>query len=408
MNELVIDRLGAQGDGVANSNEGSIFVPFTLQGETVAVSGSGKRRDLETVVSPSPSRVEPICMHFGKCGGCQLQHMEQGAYLEWKRDLVKAALQSENISIEVDPVRTFENGKRRRAVFSARQTNEGLVLGYLERGSHTMTAVQECPVLLPEIVQAIEPIKQIVSGLIPAKDISHVSVLACDNGLDISIECEKAPSDRQRQTVIRRFMETDFCRLSVNGEVVIEQKPPLLTFGKTKVTPAPGGFVQAVKLAETAMSEIVIAHLSRCKKTVDLFCGSGTFALDLAEFSSVIALESEAASIAALELAWRNSAGKLRTIKAEKRDLSRRPLTAAEMKKIDGVVFDPPRAGAEMQAKQLAKSKVKKIAAVSCSPTTLARDLRILINGGYKLLSVTPLDQFVYTPHIEVVALLER
>lgn len=408
MSELVIERLGAQGDGVATSPSGGVFVPFTLQGETVIATENGKRRELEEIVSPSPSRIEPVCAHFGKCGGCQLQHMEQGAYLAWKRDLVQAALQSENISIDVEPVRTFENGKRRRAVFSAQQTNDGVKLGYLERNTHTLIAIEECPVLLPTIVSAIEQVTQMVAGLIPAKEIAHVSVLACDNGLDIAVNCEKSPSDQQCQIAIRQFMEAQFCRLSVNGEVLVELKAPFLTFGKTEITPAPGGFVQAVKLAETAMSELVISHLSGCKKTADLFCGSGTFALGLAEFSTVIALESEAMSIAALEQAWRNSAGKLRMITAEKRDLSRRPLTSAEMKKIDGVVFDPPRAGAEMQAKQLAKSKVKKIAAVSCSPTTLARDLRILINGGYKLLSVTPLDQFTFTPHVEVVALLER
>lgn len=405
---LTIERLGTQGDGIVANSNGNIFVPFTLEGETVEVSGSGKRRDLETVVTPSPSRVEPICSHFGKCGGCQLQHMEQKAYLEWKRELVVSALRSENISTPVEPVRTFKNGKRRRAVFTATQTSGGIVLGYLERNSHTMIAIEQCPVLNPKIVDAIDKVRQVIASLVPANELSHVSVLACDNGLDISFECKKQPSGTQIKSAIRRFTESGFCRLSINGETVVELKTPMLSIGATRVTPAPGGFVQAVKAAEIAMRDMVVSHLSPAKKTADLFCGIGTFALHLAEFSTVTALESDEASIEVLRQAWRNTAGKLRMINAEKRDLSRRPFSAAEMKKIDGVVFDPPRAGAEMQAKQLAKSKVKKVAAISCNPATLARDLRILIDGGYKLLSVTPLDQFVYTPHVEMVALLER
>lgn len=406
--ELVIDRLGAQGDGIATAQAGNVFVPFTLQGEKVTVMGDGKRRDLESVISPSSTRINPICTHFGKCGGCQLQHMEAGAYLQWKRDIVVAALRAENIDALVEPVQAFEKGNRRRAVFAAKQTSEGVVIGYQERHSHALIALAECPVLVPAIINELPAIKSAISGLLSPKDASHVTVLCCANGLDIALECKEMPSTQQRKNTIRRFMETKFCRLSVNGEVLVELKSPRLTFGATDITPAPGVFVQAMKPAELAMSDLVKNHLAKCKKTADLFCGIGTFALQLAEFSSVIALESDEASIQALVLAWRETAGKLRTINAEKRDLYRRPLTSAEMKKIDGVVFDPPRAGAEMQAKQLAKSKVKKIAAVSCNPTTLARDLRILMDGGYKLISVTPLDQFIYTPHVEIVALLQR
>lgn len=264
---LTIERLGAQGDGVATASSGSVFVPFTLQGETVVTEGSGKRRSLQSVTSPSPSRIEPVCSHFGTCGGCQLQHMKQDAYLEWKRELVTSALQSENIAIPVDPVRSFENGKRRRAVFAAKQTSDGFMLGYLERNSHNLIAIEQCPVLMPQIVQAIEPIRQMIAGLVPANETAHVSVLACDNGLDISLECKKQPSGQQIQNVIKRFMNSGFCRLSVNGESVIELKTPVLSFGATNVTPAPGGFVQAMKAAETTMSDMVGTHLSSCKKT---------------------------------------------------------------------------------------------------------------------------------------------
>jgi len=216
------------------------------------------------------------------------------------------------------------------------------------------------------------------------------------------------PGERQQQATMRAFLTSGFCRLSLNGDVLIEVEKPVLKMGQAQVVPPPGCFVQAMSAAETQMAEMVVSHLQGCKQVADLFCGIGTFALRLAEHASVLAIETDQPSLDALAGAWRDTGGKLRTINTEKRDLFRRPLMANEMKKITGVVFDPPRAGAEAQARQLAKSKVAKIAAVSCNPTTLARDLQVLCDGGFRVKSVTPFDQFAFTPHVEVVVLLER
>jgi 23S rRNA (uracil1939-C5)-methyltransferase len=189
---------------------------------------------------------------------------------------------------------------------------------------------------------------------------------------------------------------------------LIETKRPMLSMGLAKVSVPPGMFVQAVEEAEQVMAKLVVEHLNGCKQVADLFCGVGTFALRLAEYSTIFACENNQAALDALDDAWRATGGKLKAIKTEKRDLFLRPVMADELKKIQGVVFDPPRAGAQAQAKQLARSKVRKIAAVSCNPVSLAQDLAILIEGGFRLAGITPIDQFVFTPHVEVVALLER
>jgi 23S rRNA (uracil1939-C5)-methyltransferase len=182
----------------------------------------------------------------------------------------------------------------------------------------------------------------------------------------------------------------------------------LLRTGIAWVTPPPGGFVQASAECENAMAELVTAHLAGCKKVADLFCGFGPFALRLAEYATVQAMESDGLALAALNQAWRETGGRLKAMVHDKRDLYRRPMSAVELKGIDGVVFDPPRAGAEVQARELAKSKVRRIAAVSCNPQTLVRDIKILLDGGFRLVSITPIDQFAFTPHLETVALLER
>jgi len=216
------------------------------------------------------------------------------------------------------------------------------------------------------------------------------------------------PSDVQLKKAVSKFTESGLIRLSLNGDVIVERIRPVLQIGQATVCPPPGGFIQAISGAEHTMADLVVRHLCDSKTVADLFCGVGTFALRLAEHCAVLAIESDQPSLTALDEAWRGTGGKLFAVNVEKRDLTRRPLMASEMKKIEGVVFDPPRAGAEVQARQLAMSKVSRIAAISCNPVTLARDLRILIDAGYELDSVTPLDQFVYTPHVEVVALLQR
>jgi len=199
----------------------------------------------------------------------------------------------------------------------------------------------------------------------------------------------------------------DLARLSNHGDRVIERRAPILRMGRAEVSPPPGAFLQATEAGEEALAASVCRALAGARKIADLFAGAGTFTLRLAENARVHAVDFEETSLAALIKAARATAG-LQDVTIERRDLFRRPLDASELAACDAVVFDPPRAGAEAQAKALAGSAVRLVVAVSCSAETFARDARILIDGGYAIGPVTPLDQFRFSPHVELLAAFRR
>lgn len=404
---FTIDRLGAQGDGIANTETGPVFVPFTLPGEVVTAAREKDRATLMAVLEPSPLRVEPACRHFGECGGCAVQHLEGAAYNDWKREKVAEALKRERVEADVAPTIPCPPASRRRVTLSARRTETGMQLGYNRAHSHTIIDIDECPIAVPEIVAALGTLKALGGLICKTAKPFHLSVTQTASGLDI------AAADSGELAGAARIMASDFvareglARLSVDGEIIVEPRKPAVFFGDVSVSPPPGGFLQAVASAENAMVELVAGHLAKAKKIADLFAGSGAFALRLAKKAEVHAVEGDGAALAALDRGFRFGTGLKRVI-AERRDLFRRPLTFKELNAFDGLVFDPPRAGAEDQSKQIARSDIPLVAAVSCNPATLARDLAILIGGGYRLKSVTPVDQFLWSPHVEAVALLEK
>ncbi len=408
MVETSIERLGRRGDGIATTDEGNVFVPFTLPGEQVEITNTGQRRAIEKIIRPSPDRITPVCTHFGVCGGCQMQHMGEDCYLKWKLALLHDALGAQGITHDTEPIHSFAIPSRRRAVFQAQFTKTGLLFGFAKRLSNTVINIDSCPVLVKEISSRIQDLKDLASLVPKSKKGFRVSVLSCVNGLDININGITFPDDRKLQSLVSMAVDKDFARLSIANETVVERRKPELGLGGIVVHPPPGAFVQAVKAAEIAMAQSVVADLSPCKSVADLYSGIGTFALRLARESEVLAVEEDGSAIEALDAAWRATAGKLKRIRTEKRNLERSPLQARELKKFDGLVFDPPRAGAELQALQIAKSGVPRVAAVSCNPVTLARDLRILVDEGYNIMRIMPVDQFRYTPHLEVVALLRK
>mgnify|MGYP003634094328 CR=1 FL=1 len=411
---LDITRLGGQGDGIAETPSGQIFVPFTLPGDVVNAAVEKGRATLMAVLTASADRVTPPCPHFGPddenagCGGCALQHMADAPYRAWKRDLVVAALEGRGITAEVAPLVACAPHSRRRVVFAAKRTDKGALVGFYRAGSHQIVAITTCVIATPRIVEALPSIRRLASAVAVGKEAFHLSVLDAAPGLDIAVEAPFKLSEPDRLRIISATRtEQPVARLSFNGEILIEKQPPQLTFGSVLVSPPPGGFVQATAEAEAVMGELVAEHLKKSKRVIDLFSGSGTFALRLAAQSHVHAVEADGPSLAALDKAARRAQG-LKPVSVEKRDLFRRPMMTAELKAYQGLVFDPPRAGAEVQVADIARSTIPRVAAVSCNPVTLARDLEILIAGGYRVLSVTPIDQFLWTSHVEVVALLER
>lgn len=409
---VTIERLGAQGHGVAEYNGIPVYVPYALPGEVLAIARNGDHGTVMSTSNLSPDRIEPACRHFGSdsdaCGGCSLQHLAKAPYNAFKRDLVIEALASKRLVPEVKEIIACEPGERRRTVFSARQTEKEFLLGFNRAETNHIVSITECPIAVPGIVARLDAIRAIGAALATGSDTFRLSVLETLTGLDIAAEGLKALSDKQRRTVTEVVLSLrGIARVAADGETVIEPQKPLIDFGGTRVSPPAGGFTQATKPAEDAMAEIVMAHVGKAKRVADLFAGSGTFSLRLARKTKVHAVEGDAKAIAALDHAARNTQG-LKPVTVEKRDLFRRPLMVSELKNFDAVVFDPPRAGAETQVKELARSTVKTIAAVSCNPQTLARDLKILVDGGYKIVSVTPIDQFLWSSHVEAVALLTR
>ncbi|MBR0556736.1 class I SAM-dependent RNA methyltransferase [Ciceribacter sp. L1K23] len=411
---VTIDSLGAQGDGIVHAENGPVYVPFALPGETVAIARVKAQGTIISMAKASSERVAPPCRHFGPdgdggtCGGCSLQHMSRPLYTGFKRDLVISALKSKGLAADVRPIIEAEPGERRRVVLAARRTEKGLLLGFHQSESHHIVAISECPIASPGIVSRLEAIRKIGFSLSTNADPFRMTVLETLSGLDIAVDGLKGVSDGQRRAVTQVVLSLrGIARVSANGEILIEPVKPALDFGGVTVNPPPGGFVQATQKAEQAMAELVLAHVGKAKRIADLFAGSGTFSLRLARVGQVHAVESDEKAMKALDHAARNAQG-LKPVKAEKRDLFRRPLMTQELKAFDAVVFDPPRAGAEAQCKELARSSVKKIVAVSCNPLTLARDLSILAEGSYRIETVTPIDQFLWSSHVEVVATLTK
>lgn len=402
---FTIKRLGSQGDGVAETETGELFIPFTLPGETVTAARERDRATLMAVLEASPLRIDPACRHFTECGGCAVQHLQDDAYHQWKRDKVVHALKG--IAGDIGALVPCASHTRRRVVLAARRADTGMLLGFHRHLSPEIIPIEECPISLPEIVAALDRLRSVADLVCATTKSFRMVVTVTGSGLDVAVYESGKLGENQRRVASNFIMANGFARLSIDDEIVIEPKKPVIMFGTVAVAVPPGAFLQATEAAEQAMADIVGGHLKRAKKVADLFAGCGSFALRLAAKSEVHAVEGDAAALSALDRGSRFATG-LKRVTGERRDLFRRPLTFKELNAFDGVVFDPPRAGAEDQSKQIARSDVPFVAAVSCNPVTLARDLRILMDGGYVLQSVTPIDQFLWSPHVEAVALLEK
>ncbi len=406
--EVTIARLGAGGDGVAEGASGPVYVPFTLPGERVVIARKPgeDRGDLLDVIAPSGDRVAPVCPYFGACGGCALQHMERDAYLAWKRDQVAAALKARGLAADIEPVRPAPSASRRRATLAIGRGKEGPVLGYRRARSHDLIDVEACPVLTAAISDRLPRLKQALGPLLAGKREARVTVTETESGLDVFLEGAR-PSPAAIAAFAARAPALGVSRLTVGGDTIAPGAAPEVDLMGAKVKLPPGAFLQASREAETEMAALVREGVGKAKRIADLFAGLGTFTFALARNAAVDAYEADEPALAALAEAARRTP-KLKPVRTFARDLFRAPLSVAELQAYGAVVFDPPRAGASAQAAQLAKSPVSALVAVSCNPGTLARDLRILVDGGYRITRVVPVDQFLFSPHIEVVAQLSR
>ena len=408
--ELLIEQVGGEGDGVA---KGPVFVPFALPGERVLATGGGDRRELVEVLAESEQRVEPPCPHFFACGGCALQHWAHEPYLAWKVERLRGTLARERLETEILPAFGAAPATRRRVALHARKGGrEAARLGYKIRKSWDLVDIEVCPISDPKIQAAIPQLKRLAAPLFEhPKSAPTLHVTLSDTGLDIDISGVERKSGGlsadARMILAERAAEADFARVTLDGEVAYGARTPQVRLGPAVVRLPPGAFLQATACAEEAMTGFLAQAAAGAHRIADLYCGVGTFTFRLAEIAPVYAADFAPEAIQALNAALATAPG-LKGVAAEARDLVRRPMLAEELKKVDVAVFDPPRAGAAEQTAELARSNVARVVAVSCNPATFVRDARKLVDAGFTLERLMPVDQFLWSSHIELTAVFSR
>lgn len=402
MSEFEIIRLGHQGDGIA---EGPVFAALTLPDEIVTGTLDGTRLNDVRIVTPSEDRVRPPCRHFKSCGGCQLQHARDEFVAGWKADVVRHALAAQGLEAEFRAVITSPERSRRRARFSVRRTKKGALSGFHGRASGAIVEIPDCHLLRKELLAAVEIAKSLAVLAGSRKAEMSVTATTSNVGLDISVTGGKSLDGPLRMQLGQEAERHGLARLSWDGELAAQREPPAQTFGRAHVVPPFGAFLQATHAGEAALLASIVEIVGDAQDVIDLFSGCGTFSLPLAENAQVHAVEGDADMVAAMDAGWRKAQG-LKRLTHEARDLFRRPLQPDELKKFGAAVIDPPRAGAEAQVAELAKSGVKKIAYASCNPVSFARDVKVLCDAGYGIDWVQVVDQFRWSSHVELVASL--
>jgi len=404
---FTIDRLSLLADGVAQGPEGTVHVAMVLPGEVVEGVPENGRIAAPAIVMPSPDRVKAPCPHYRICGGCILQHGSESFVAGWKASVVETALAQRGIAARVSRVETSPEFSRRRASFSGRRTKKGTLVGFHARASETVVEVPNCRILRPELLACLPALNEATALGASRKGEMSFAVTLSEAGLEVAAKGGKELDPALFEALARLAEAQDFARLSWGEQTIAARRPALQSFGTARVSPPPGAFLQATAEGEVALLAFVRHSVQGAAKLADLFAGCGTFALPLAAQAEVHAVEAEAAMLAALDKGWRGASG-LKRVTHEARDLFRRPLLPDEIDRFDAVVLDPPRAGAEAQVAEIAASKLRRLAYVSCNPVTFARDAERLVQAGFRLDDVIVVDQFRYSAHIELAARFTR
>ncbi|MFH5773065.1 class I SAM-dependent RNA methyltransferase [Paracoccus sp. NGMCC 1.201697] len=400
-----IERLGRKGDGVALTEDARALAALTLPGEVIEGEDIDGRIAAPRILSPSADRVRPACAHYRACGGCSLMHGSDAFVRDWKVGVVTEALRAQGLTAPVAGVHVSPPRSRRRAVLSARRTKKGVLLGFHARASDIIVDIADCHVLRPAIQDALPLLRQIVTaGASRAGELS-LTVAETTSGLDVAVSGGKPLDPPLFEALAGLADRGDLARLSW-GDQSITRRPPMVSFGRASVVPPPAAFLQATAEGEAALAGATRSIVGDAARVLDLFAGCGTFTLPLAERAEIHAVEGLAAPLQALQAAARKTPG-LRRITTETRDLARRPLLADELE-YDAIVIDPPRSGAEAQARQIALSQVSRLAWISCDPVTFARDARILAEKNWAITRLFIVDQFRWSPHVETVAEIRR
>ncbi len=413
--ELEIESLGALGDGLGTLADGTrIYVPYAAVGDRLIVALEGRRGDgavgrIVEILHPGPGRAQSPCRHFGRCGGCALQHIDEASYRRWKIEQVETALRRSGLGNDaISDLVSIPPHTRRRAALVALGRGNGVELGFHARASRSVVDLDECHVLTPALTALLAPLRAALGPWLTAGKTADIVLTDTATGIDMLVAAKTAPSLAARRHLTDLGRAHDLARISwsragAEPEPIMQQRQPRLRFGDVAIDLPPGAFIQPSAAGEAALVRAVLAFLPKAGRVADLFAGCGTFAFVLSRHAAVHAVESDKAAVEALVRAA-SRAGLAGRVTAERRNLESYPLAAPELDRFDAVVFDPPRRGAKAQAAALAQSAVPVVIAVSCDPKTFARDARLLVDGGYRLESVVPVDQFTWAAHVELVA----
>ena len=415
--KVTIGELGGLGDGIVQVSGKTIYVPFTVSGDVVDIKCEGSKGRVRHIHQASTHRIDPICQHYTKCGGCQLQHVEDNYYRNWKTGLIETALINQGIDdADILPLHISPVGSRRRASFHAIGRGGGeIVLGYAQKSSHNLIDLEMCPILVPEIVKFIIPLKSFLKKLLKKKQKMTIQVTRGDNGLDVIFKGKGEITLDLRMDLATLAEENNLSRISwfdtslkkTYYETLAERRKPYVKFGGHKVFFPEGSFLQATSQGQETLISTMLQGIVGCNRVVDLFSGCGTFSIAAANYANVHAVENNEDMLTALK----NSSNLIRGIKqvtTELRDLFLRPLLPHELNKYDVAIIDPPRAGARHQMVEIINSDIKKLIMVSCNPVSFARDVQGLIEAGFKMGAILPIDHFLFSPHLEIITVFDR
>ncbi|HKF60331.1 MAG TPA: TRAM domain-containing protein [Dongiaceae bacterium] len=410
--EIEITALGLAGDGIGHLEGRAVFVPYAAPGDRLLVrleddGEGGWRGRILRRLQEGTERVQPPCPHFADCGGCSLQHLAPAAYRRWKQGLVEEALSRRGVETAIAPLLVLPPGGRRRAVLAAEVGPDGITLGFNAAGSSRVVDLTTCLLLTPKLQAFLAPLRRALIPVLKRRERADAMVTETDSGIDLWLQQRGSPGEAGRRSLIDLAEAQDLARISVghDAELLLQRRLPGMLFGKTQVAIPPGAFLQPSALGQAALIRAVTAVLKGQKRIADLYAGCGTFTFALAETAKVHSAEGDPPAQEALAAAARGLGGR---VTAERRDLARSPLTPAELDRFDALLLDPPRAGAKAQAAAIAASSLDLVAYVSCDPRSFARDARLLIDGGFRLERVLPIDQFPWSAHLELVGVFRR
>ena len=415
--KITINEIGGRGDGLTDLNGKTIYIPYSAPGDVIDAKINGSKGRLRHIHQKSDHRIDAICPYFTKCGGCSLQHINATYYREWKEGLIRTALENQGLSnIEIAPMIISPLSSRRRTTFQAIGRGDGqIVFGYAEKGSHNLIDIHDCPILMPDIKALIEPTKKLISGLLKKNEKKTVSMTMGDNGIDLVLKGKGDVDLNLRMDLAEFAKKNDLARISwyntssknTRYELLAERRKPFVTIEGQKVFFPEGSFLQATKEGQDALIHAMLDGIKGANRVADLFSGCGTFSIAAAKSANVHAVENNEEMLTALKVSANQMSG-IKQVSTELRDLFLRPLLPHELNQYDVAIIDPPRAGAKHQMAEILHSDIKKLVMISCNPITFARDVQSLTDAGYKMGAVTPVDQFLYSPHLEIISIFEK